>query len=703
VPPPYECPAGARDTADARILPRQSPNAKDVSRPVDRTAPATRTQQTIRPVRILLRRLAAAGTGGAASTVTQEGAADLVYHAYPVDVHVCGTEARGARQSVLSEEPRRVTGWRMGVRNRWVAHAIPDPHARVGRINDLRNRVHKYSHSPEWLDVRCLAKCYITQQDRWLRRKPACRRGSAQAGTLVTSGALIDVLAQHQPGDTAVETGEQRTSYKQLLDLARAIREQITRSPVGPGPVVVADDPGAGACATIAATQALGRAYVPLSASHPAARIQQILAAAEPALIVQSDRTATRLADVLPDRYPLLTISRQMGNLSWARSPGPTAGRASPIGSGIAYVMFTSGTTGRPKGVPVRAESLTAYLDVATKRFGVRPGDRASHFFELTFDLSVHDIFVTLLGGGTLVVIPAEQRMLPARFLREKEISHWFSVPSAADSLHRVGALRPGVFPRLRQTLFCGEPLRWPVAEAWQTAAPNSTVINLYGPTEATIAISFFVLPPHRPRSNDIYGIVPIGQVFEGQRGEIFISPETGEQPNSRGELWLSGSQVISGYLDPGDGRNAFASDPDGVSWYRTGDAVERGADGLLHFVGRIDHQLKVSGYRVEPAEIEDTIHRSFPGCRSVVILCDRGKRRGLVAAIVSGEGNTPTASAIRDACATGLPSYMVPAHVVELDSWPVNANGKIDRAAVRRQVEDEIAPGMVAQQGAKS
>jgi acyl-CoA synthetase (AMP-forming)/AMP-acid ligase II len=167
--------------------------------------------------------------------------------------------------------------------------------------------------------------------------------------------------------------------------------------------------------------------------------------------------------------------------------------------------------------------------------------------------------------------------------------------------------------------------------------------------------------------------------------------------------LRLGGSQVISGYLDARDGPDAFASDPDGVSWYRTGDAVERDADGLLHFVGRIDHQLKLSGYRVEPAEIEDAIDRGFPGCRSVVVLCDRGKRRGLVAAIVCGERDAPTASAVREACASSLPSYMIPAHIVELASWPVNANGKIDRAAVQRQLEEEIAPDAAAQQGAKS
>src|SRR5262249_7802088 len=158
--------------------------------------------------------------------------------------------------------------------------------------------------------------------------------------------ALIDMLAQHRPDDTAVEAKEQRTSYEQLLDLTRAIQEQIARSPVGPGPIVIADDPGAGACATIAAAQALSRAYIPLSASHPAERIQQILAAAEPALIVQSDRTASRMANALSGRYSLLTISSQLDNLSWARPPEPMTNCTSPIGNDIAYVMFTSGTTG---------------------------------------------------------------------------------------------------------------------------------------------------------------------------------------------------------------------------------------------------------------------------------------------------------------------------------------------------------------------
>ena len=167
--------------------------------------------------------------------------------------------------------------------------------------------------------------------------------------------------------------------------------------------------------------------------------------------------------------------------------------------------------------------------------------------------------------------------------------------------------------------------------------------------------------------------------------------------------MCLTGSQVISGYLDAGDGRAAFASDPDGVAWYRTGDAVERDGDGLLHFVGRIDHQLKISGYRVEPAEIEETIHRAFPACRSVVVLVTGASAAVWSLRSSAQEGIAPAASAVREACANRLPSYMIPAHIVELVSWPVNANGKIDRAAVRRQLEEHIGPDVVAQHGAES
>lgn len=508
-------------------------------------------------------------------------------------------------------------------------------------------------------------------------------------GTIARSATLLTAIAGHPAGAPAIEESGGQFSFGELLRLACAIRDEVAACCPAAGCVAVVDDPGSAACASIAAAHALGRAYVPLSPDYSGSRVKQVVAAVEPALIIVSDRVAPRVAHLLPPFHPVLKVSPGTRSVVWLRAPATKAASASPTDSDIAYVMFTSGTSGHPKGVPVRFESLMAYLETACRDFGVVPGDRASHFFDLTFDLSVHDIFVTLLGGGTLVPVPGRQRMLPAHFIRKNRISHWFSVPSVADALDHVGALRPNVFPYLRQSLFCGEPLRWATAAAWQVAAPASRVVNLYGPTEATIAISSFEMPSAGEPRNETPDIVPIGHIFEAQHDHIH--PGRAEREATRGELWLSGSQVIMRYLGhEGEDTRKFVRGPDGDSWYRTGDVVERDSRGVLHFIGRLDDQLKVSGYRVEPAEIERVIHQSFPQCRSIVVLCGRGRRQGLVAVLVCGKSTMPSASQVRQACADSLPPYMRPRHVVWRSSWPLNANGKIDRIEVRRQLEEE-------------
>ena len=283
--------------------------------------------------------------------------------------------------------------------------------------------------------------------------------------------------------------------------------------------------------------------------------------------------------------------------------------------------------------------------------------------------------------------------MLPAHFIQQGRISHWFSVPSVADALSRIGALRPNAFPYLRQSLFCGEPLRWADAAAWQAAAPASRVINLYGPTEATIAISSYEVPRAGEPRNETPDIVPIGRIFESQVGRVYAGRR--EHAATRGELWLSGSQVVTRYLRHEDeGTRRFVRGPDGDSWYRTGDVVETDGSGVLHFVGRMDDQIQVAGYRVEPAEIESVIHRTFPQCRSVVAHCGRGHQRGLVAVLVCAKNAMPSVSRVQQACADSLPPYMVPRHVLWRSAWPLNANGKIDRIAVRRQLEEEDGSG---------
>lgn len=224
--------------------------------------------------------------------------------------------------------------------------------------------------------------------------------------TTPRSAILLAAMASHPASAPAVEEAGGQVRYGELVDLARVIRDATAECGTGAGCVAIVDDPGPAACASIAAAHALGRAYVPLSPGHPATRVRHVIAAVDPALIIVSDRVAARAAGILPDAYPVLKVSPGQRRVSWLRTVAYGPASPSPIGAEIAYVMFTSGTSGRPKGVPVRFESLMAYLKTASRNFGVAPGDRASHFFDLTFDLSVHDIFVTLLGGGTLVVVP---------------------------------------------------------------------------------------------------------------------------------------------------------------------------------------------------------------------------------------------------------------------------------------------------------
>src|SRR5262249_5830301 len=263
----------------------------------------------------------------------------------------------------------------------------------------------------------------------------------------------------------------------------------------------------------------------------------------------------------------------------------------SPYGDpgAVAYLLFTSGTTGEPKGVPISSGNVRAYLRYVGGRYDITEQDRCSHEFELKFDLSVHDMFVCWEHGACLFCVPQKSVMLPVRFIRDHALTTWFSVPSVAGVLARLDLLQPHTFPSLRYSLFCGEPLLAAHAELWQQAAPNSILENLYGPTETTIAISRYQWD--NSVRECVHGIVPIGRLFEGQ--ECCVIDEQPHQvvPSGLpGELCLAGSQVTRGYWnDASKTREKFIELPGrpGTVWYRTGDLVRRGADGCLHYLGR--------------------------------------------------------------------------------------------------------------------
>jgi amino acid adenylation domain-containing protein len=346
----------------------------------------------------------------------------------------------------------------------------------------------------------------------------------------------------------------------------------------------------------------------------------------------------------------------------------------------LAYILFTSGSTGRPKGVPITHRNVGAYLRHAIPLYGLGPGARLSHAFELTFDSSVHDLFAAWGSGATLVVAPRKELLDPARHVGERGITHWSSVPSVVSLARRHGLLRPGSMPGLVCSAFMGEQLLRDQAAAWRAAAPNGAIHNAYGPTEATINCAGYRLPDDPaawPRTaNDT---VPIGELYPGVEG--LVLDESG-RPAASGELLVRGAQRFGGYLDPRDDAGRFAGfDGESAGWYRTGDRV-RVEDGRLVHVGRLDRQVKLHGYRIELGEIEVVLRR-HPRVRDAAVVA--GGDAGGLHAVYTGApvDGAELARYVR----ASLPDYMVPGDFTRADALPLNVNGKVDYRRLTAEV----------------
>lgn len=346
----------------------------------------------------------------------------------------------------------------------------------------------------------------------------------------------------------------------------------------------------------------------------------------------------------------------------------------SPAGdlSGKAYLLFTSGTTGTPKGVAISHTQVSAYIDHVQELLKLQPGDRCSHTFDLTFDLSVHDMFVTWSAGATLCV-PAEGDLLsPAAYIKKHGITVWFSVPSLAALMKKIRQLRDNNLPSLRTVLFCGEALPYTLVKDFMAAAPGAEIINLYGPTEATIAISAFKVNKEHPGE----GIVEIGRLFDGNQYRI----------GDGGELLLSGVQVILAYYTSGQEEKFETGE--GFCWYKTGDIAEL-EDGVLHYRGRLDDQVKYKGYRIELGEIEK-VASQYLGDKHVVCMAPR--HNGLVKhllLVIEAAPDDELAQALRAFLKSALPAYMLPELIRFVDRFPLNSNGKTDKQAISELIHD--------------
>ena len=357
----------------------------------------------------------------------------------------------------------------------------------------------------------------------------------------------------------------------------------------------------------------------------------------------------------------------------------------------IAFLPFTSGTTGVPKGVMVAHRNIRSFLDYMVARYAITEHDRFSQMFDMTFDLSLFDVFMAW-ERGACVYCPDRKTLIHAgRYIRENELTVWFSVPSTALFMERLGTLKPGRYPSLRWSLFCGEPLLAETARTWAEAAPNSVVENLYGPTELTLACALYRWDAERSPAECETGIVPIGEPYPKMKALVADDAFREVAEGLEGELLMAGPQMTLGYWDDAERTAAAFVEPLGKSevYYRTGDLVRRvGEGGPLAYLGRTDFQIQIQGHRVELGEIE-TVVREESGCRSVVAAGWPRTASGATGIEVFLEGRDPKTGDLRDKVAARLPDYMAPKRFHYLDRLPLNANGKLDREALSAILED--------------
>jgi D-alanine--poly(phosphoribitol) ligase subunit 1 len=451
-----------------------------------------------------------------------------------------------------------------------------------------------------------------------------------------------------------------------------------------------------------------GCTYVPLNPRFPADRLLTVLGASDVDVVIVDQTSMAVAAALIPAvPRPLTVLLPETSHLpDWSVAAGhhhfrcrddieritPALTPAPQTEDDGAYLLFTSGSTGAPKGVLIRHRNVIAYLQSALARYEPQPEDRFTQLFDFSFDLSAHDMFVCWSSGACLYCPPASALMSPGSFVRQHGLTFWFSVPSTAAAMARLRMLAPGELPSLRVSLFCGEALPIGLARMWRRTAPNSIIENLYGPTEATIAITAYRIPDDQSLA-ERWGVVPIGLPFPSQRAGVIDAEGNLVQDGEPGELCVGGSQVATGYWRLPDIAAEHFAPPSGVSeegrWYRTGDRVVKDPECGFVFLGRVDRQAKIRGHRVELQEVE-TVVREVAGSESVAALSWPPGALELaryIVVLIAGEERS--ADAIIAHCQRRLPPVSVPRQIHFLPVWPLNSNGKTDYAALTQRLID--------------
>jgi amino acid adenylation domain-containing protein len=494
----------------------------------------------------------------------------------------------------------------------------------------------------------------------WMRAS----RGQARAWPRGLMHTAFEEQAVTRVDKVAVEMGEERLTYGELETRANRVANWLVRHGVAPErAVALCMERTPAAIVVMLGILKAGGVYVPLDPQQPTVRIGELVTDCAAVWVITDRR------DLVEERRVMWTdLSKALAAESETR---PTM-RAQP--ENLAYVIYTSGSTGRPKGVMVPHAGAKNLAHTETRHYRTHARSRVLLVATLAFDASVSEILNALSNGATLVLATREE-LLPgtdfARLLGERRVT-WATVRPSL-----LAATPATDLPALETLIVAGEILPASLAEMWQR--PGRAVFNAYGPTECTVCATVFEVPRGSREC-------PIGRPLDNVCAYVLDAAFEPMPTGVPGELFLGGLGVTRGYLgQAGLTAERFLPDPfaehAGARMYRTGDRVQRRADGTIEFIGRIDFQIKLRGFRIEPGEIEAAL-RAQPGVREAVVV-KREELPGDVRLVAYVTGDGLDARWLRAALSAELPAHLVPAAIVTLAALPLNAQGKLDRRAL--------------------
>ncbi len=501
------------------------------------------------------------------------------------------------------------------------------------------------------------------------------------------------------PQSVAISVGKSEITYADFVSSAQRLAAALVPH-LKSGRVGVLGSRSIGAYIGIAGACWAGSTYVPLNLKWPASRLIKLMGELElDAIVVDSNGAKLLTPEVLEFAPKVVFRTHDAADVPGSiciddLDDGSLVEPVVRAENETGYIVFTSGTTGEPKGVVVSCGSLNHYLNNTETWTEFKHTDRIAEAHDVTFDLSVHNMFLAWRAGASLHLMSQLDMMAPQAFIRRREITAWMSVPTIINNMRGNKVLKPDLFPSLRLSVFCGEPLPIKAVQEWAEAAPNSVVENIYGPTEGTVVCTRQRLtdPAVVTEKRQILAIGPAYPNFKinicDPSGAVLPDGETGE-------IVIHSVQLSDGYFNRPEQTAEKFKVIDGERWYFTGDLGYRDANGIFHHMGRTDNQVKLKGNRIELEEVEMHLRKACMTDLATVVawpIVD-GSAQGLVG--FSTNMNVSEAD-VQAAMKRTLPEYMVPARIVLREELPRNINDKVDRNALLAELnEASIAPSL--------